>query len=361
MSLLLSSVFCLAHIAGVSAVAVLNRKSLDASVMQPDVVAGTLAQVERNWRNEVVAFLECNASQPASQGRCAGPKQAFMRSCSSIMGAVVKASAGDRSQVKEYMQDVCGESVLEGFWKNNCLSFASSLDEGMTDDSYTNRVDLNLSLPCTNLFQAISVNEAKRIAKETEERAAMEKKLAEERAEVARKAAEEQAEAERRRVEAERKAAEEKAVAERKAAEERAKAERKAAEEAKKKLEEEAKKKAAEAKKKAEEAAHEAEEAKRKAAEAAAQLKKKDEQAKQNTHEAKPAKPASASDKMAPKHGGEKSPGLVKATAPALVKATTPAATPIHNATAAGKAVSKKDIVAGKAVSKTSTSKSSKK
>lgn len=350
MSFLLSSVFCLAQIAGVSAVAVLSRRSLDASVMQPDVVAGTLAQVERNWRNEVVAFLECNASQPASQGRCAGPKQAFMRSCSSIMGAVVKASAGERSEVKEYMNDVCGQSVLEGIWKNSCLSFASSLDQGMTDDSYTNRVDLNLSLPCMNLFQAFSENEANRITKEAEERAAMEKRLTEERAAAAQKADEERAEAERKRAEAEHKAAEE-----------RADAERKAAEEAKKRLEEEARKRVEEAKKKSAEAARQAEEAKRKAAETAAQLKKKDKQAQNNTHEAKSNKPAPASNKKAPEHGSEKSPDVVKATAPALVKATMPAKTPVHNATAAGNAASKKDIVAGKEVSKTSNGKSAKK
>lgn len=365
MAFLLSSMLCLAQIGGISAVANLNQRFLDRLDMQPSVVAGTLAQVENNWRDEMIAFLECNASHAGSKDLCARPQQAFLKSCSGVMSAVVKASSGQRAVVNEYMQDVCGQSVLQGVWKDGCFSFASALGEGMTDDSYTNRVDLSLVGPCTNLFQTLSVGEEKRIAREAEERVAMEKKMAEERADAERKAAVERAEAERKATEA-------RAAAERKAAEEA----KKKLEEEKKRLEQEAKKRAEEAKKKAEEAANQAEIAKKKAAEAAAEaakklkeksdaatklkekngaaakLKEKSEKAQQKSHGPKLVKAATAAGKTNTSTGGEKPSGLVKAAA-----APTPRAPKV---TVVAKAAGKKDTMAGAAANKTSSTKHSK-
>lgn len=245
--------------------------------MQPEVVAHTLMEVESKWKNEITAFLECNSSSPKKPSLCAMPERVFQRSCTSVMGVVVKASAGERSVVKEYMQNVCGEPVLQAWAKDSCLSFSSALDEGMTDDSYTNREDLNLTTSCTNLWQLLAQGEAKRIAKEAEERAIYEKKMAQEQAEAERKAAEAQAAAEKR------------------AMEERKEAEKKAAEEAEKKAEEEAKKKTEEAKNKAAEAARQAAEAKKKAEDAAAKLKLQHElQHKTTTHKANEPKEAKA-------------------------------------------------------------------
>lgn len=266
------TLLCLAQIGGVSSVALVHR-SIQNQRMQPEVVARTLMEVEGKWKNEALSFLECNASSPHAPGLCLEPERAFQHSCTSVMGVVVKASAGDRSVVNEYMQSVCSESILQGWTKASCLSFASTLGEGMTDDSYTNRQDLNLTAPCTNLWQSLAQGEANRMAKEAEERAAYEKKLAEERAAAERKAAEERAQAQKKaaeeRTEAEKKAAEEKAIAEKKAAEEKARA----AEQARKRAEEEAKKMAEEATKKAAAAAQRAAEAKKNSIEAAAKVK----------------------------------------------------------------------------------------
>lgn len=141
------------------------------------------------------SFLECDAKR---RSHCAKSKESFLHSCSSVMGAVVRASSGQRAVVKEYMTDVCTESVLQGDLKEGCLGFASVLDDSMTDDSYSNREQFNLAEPCANLWQLIAASKTKRMAQENEDSAAEEKRLAQERAESERKAAALRAEAESR-------------------------------------------------------------------------------------------------------------------------------------------------------------------
>ena len=54
--------------------------------------------------------------------------------CSTVVEAVVKASSGDRSHVKEYMGIVCGEVELSGWHQERCSELALSVFNAMSDD-----------------------------------------------------------------------------------------------------------------------------------------------------------------------------------------------------------------------------------
>jgi flagellar biosynthesis GTPase FlhF len=209
-----------------------------ASDMQPEVVARTLSEVEDEWKSQAASFAECNTTEASE---CGGAPEAFSKSCSTVVSAVVQASSGDRSSVKEYMNTVCGESELSGWHAERCTELASAVTTSMLDDNYENRENFNSGSLCTSFWSKFVVEEKARVEKDRAEREAAEKKAAEEAAEAAKKAAEEAAEAqkEKEKEEAEQKAADAKRQAEEAAAELAAKKEEaeKQAEEAKAKME----------------------------------------------------------------------------------------------------------------------------
>lgn len=230
-----------------------KSKSFLASDLQPDVVAHTLLQVEDEWRAQAASFAECNItlSEGAESSECGSATGAFQKSCSTVVEAVVKASSGDRSHVKEYMGVVCGESELSGWHQERCSELASSVYDAMSDDNYENRESFNVANLCTGFWSRFTVEEKARVDEERTEREAAEKKAEEERVEAEKKAAALAAEEQKRR--------------EKEAAEERAQEAKRQAEEAAAAL----KAKKEEAERQAEEARHKMEEAQA-AAEAAA-------------------------------------------------------------------------------------------
>jgi len=209
-----------------------------ASDMQPEVVARTLQEVEDEWKSQAASFAECNTTEAAE---CGGAPEAFSKSCSTVVSAVVQASSGDRSSVKEYMNTVCGENELSGWHAERCTELASAVTDSMLDDNYENRENFNSGSLCTSFWSKFVVEEKARVEKERSEREAAEKKAADEAAEAAKKAADEAAEAQKQKEkeEAEQKAADAKRQAEEAAAELAAKKEEaeKQAEEAKTKME----------------------------------------------------------------------------------------------------------------------------
>jgi len=209
-----------------------------ASDMQPEVVARTLSEVEDEWKSQAASFAECNTTETSE---CGGAPEAFSKSCSTVVSAVVQASSGDRTSVKEYMNTVCGENELSGWHAERCTELASAVTDSMLDDNYENRENFNSGSLCTSFWSKFVVEEKARVEKERAEREAAEKKAAEEAAEAAKKAAEEAAEAQKQKEkeEAEQKAADAKRQAEEAAAELAAKKEEaeKQAEEAKTKME----------------------------------------------------------------------------------------------------------------------------
>ena len=54
--------------------------------------------------------------------------------CSTVVEAVVKASSGDRSHVKEYMGIVCGEVEWSGWHQERCSELALPVFDAMSDD-----------------------------------------------------------------------------------------------------------------------------------------------------------------------------------------------------------------------------------
>lgn len=215
-----------------------------ASDMQPEVVARTLVKVEDEWRSQAASFAECNATLSAGSdiSECNSAPDAFSKSCSTVVGAVVKASSGDRSHVKEYMGVVCGEVELSGWHQARCAELATSVFDVMSDDNYENRENFNAATLCTSFWSKFTLEEKTRVDTEREVREAAEKKAEEERVEAEKKAAAEAAEdqKQREREEAEKRATESRIEAEQAAADLKTKKEEaeKQAEEAKLKMEE---------------------------------------------------------------------------------------------------------------------------
>jgi len=226
--------------------------------MQPEVVAHTLLKVEEEWRSQAAAWAECNATATDASTECTAAKAAFGQSCATVVNAVVKASSGDRSNVREYLSDVCAEAELKGWRQERCSTMATAVNKVMTDNSYDNRESFDSNKACTSFWSVFVVDEQARLVKEKAEREAEEKREAEERA-----------------------------AAEKKAAEEKAAAEKEAAEAEKRRLAEEADRKAAEAQERAEEAAQRLADKQAEAAKVAEEAAKKAEEAKAVAEEVK--------------------------------------------------------------------------
>jgi len=168
--------------------------------MQPEVVAHSLLKVEEEWKSQAAAFADCNATSTDASTECSAATKAFGKSCSTVVNAVVQASSGDRSSVREYMSDICGEAELKGWRQERCSTLAMSINKAMTDNNYDNREELDASKVCTSFWSVFTVEEQARVAKEKAEREAEEKLQAEEKAAAEKKAAEEAAAEEKRRL-----------------------------------------------------------------------------------------------------------------------------------------------------------------
>lgn len=222
--------------------------------MRPELVAKTLASVEDEWKAQAALFADCNLTQGASLVNCKEAPGSFAKSCGTVVTAVVQGSSGDRDVAKEYMEAVCGQSVISGWHKLRCSNLAAAIDRAMTADDYSNRETLDSTHLCTGFWSTFLDEEQKRAAEEQAERAAQEKKAAEEAAAAAKKAEEEakkkadaEAEEEKRRVEEQEKL-EQEAEVKRSAEEAKKKAAEAAAQAAQKKAEAEAVAKAAQEK-----------------------------------------------------------------------------------------------------------------
>merc|ERR1719189_1873960 len=153
--------------------------------MQPTVAARTLSRVETEWRSQALQFVECKGD--AARSDCGLVQNAFQKSCSKIVNAVVAASSGDRETVAEYMAVVCNEPQLNDWKHERCQSFAKAISNTMTADSYQNRVSLNAGGLCLGFWANMSSAEGSRVA---QEHALQAKHIEEERAKTAKRAKE---------------------------------------------------------------------------------------------------------------------------------------------------------------------------
>jgi hypothetical protein len=230
--------------------------------LQPDVAAYTLVQVEEEWRLGAAAYAECQVTHGNSDPQCDQAVEAFQKSCSTVVKAILQASDGDRRRVQDYMGAVCSESVLQGWHQQRCSDLAEAVRGAMKFDKADNREYVSPALVCSAYWSHFTLEEAQRVVHEQAEREAQEKHAAETRLEAEREAAKEAAELQKNKEkeEEERKAAQEKHRAEEAAAKlaaEREQAERQAAE-AKQKMQE-AQAAAEEAARRHQEAVHKAE------------------------------------------------------------------------------------------------------
>eukprot|EP00928_Gymnodinium_smaydae_P019433 TRINITY_DN17451_c0_g4_i1.p1 TRINITY_DN17451_c0_g4~~TRINITY_DN17451_c0_g4_i1.p1 ORF type:complete len:271 (+),score=59.74 TRINITY_DN17451_c0_g4_i1:60-872(+) len=163
--------------------------------MQPDIVAQTLASVEDEWKGQALVFAECSASN--SQGgeissTCRRAHTAFQKSCSVVANAVVQASGGDRATAKEYMSDVCSQEQLQGWHRDQCWNFSSTLVNSMSEVNVDNRESLAVPAICSKFFTIVSDAERERIARDRAEDEAREKEAEKASAEEASRKAEEE-------------------------------------------------------------------------------------------------------------------------------------------------------------------------
>merc|ERR1719410_2538474 len=157
-----------------------------------------------------MAFGECDGSTSG----CSDGFKAFEASCENLAVAIVKGSSGDRSDVSEYMSDVCAEDVLQDWHRDRCISLGAAITSAMSIDTASNRDDFASKSVCGRLWTQLQTDAKARVEKERAARAAAAAQAAQEaQARAAQEAAEEKAAEEQ-------KAAEEKAAEEQKSAEE---------------------------------------------------------------------------------------------------------------------------------------------
>jgi hypothetical protein len=263
----MKSVLVLA-LAAPSSAAILGQKAFLGNGMRPEVVAQTLSNVEDEWKAQAAVFAECNSTsglEGASIVNCEDAPSSFGKSCSTVVGAIVQGSGGDRDVAKEYMVDVCSQKAISGWHQQQCHTLADAVRGAMTADKYENRESFNSAKLCTGFWSRFLADEQQRVAKEQAEHDAAEKKAAEEAAEKDKLFQEQlKKEAERKKAE---EAAHKKEEAAAQAAEAKAKVAEAAARAAQKKLEAEQVAEAAKLKKaEAEAAEHDQAEAASKAA-----------------------------------------------------------------------------------------------
>lgn len=190
-----------------------NQRAFLSAGMQPEVVAHTLINVEQEWKAQAAIFVECSGAGKEGDAfvDCSDAPKSFARSCTTIVSAVVRGSGGSKDVVKEYMDDVCGQSALSGWQRDGCVDLAAAVDKTMTADIYENRNDFDSNQPCFALWSRALEKEKAHAAEEKKEREEAERKAAEEAAKQAAEAAKrakEEAEA-AAKAEAQRKKAEE--------------------------------------------------------------------------------------------------------------------------------------------------------
>jgi len=177
-----------------------------AADLRPDVAAHLLMGVEDEWKSQATILAECNLTQTD----CGSAPISFMKSCGTVVGAVVKASSGKKDSVVEYMNVVCQQTELQGWRQDRCSELAASVTNAMGADDYQNRENFESDTEklCNQYWSKFASQEKERVEKERSEREAQEAKEAAVRAEEDKKTA---AEAEQQLKEQERKEAQEKA------------------------------------------------------------------------------------------------------------------------------------------------------
>merc|ERR1719456_1833120 len=114
-------------------------------------------------------------------------------SCSKVTKSILAGSDGDKDKVNEYMKNVCSQDNAGSKEAERCSKFGDALEAFMSDDTESNRDDLDTKKFCEGFFhntvEVEAVQEVKRMEEEAKKKAAADaeakKKLAEEAAKKA--------------------------------------------------------------------------------------------------------------------------------------------------------------------------------
>jgi len=206
-----------------------NGKNFLSNMLQPDVAAKSLVAMEEEWQAEAGIFAECEAHGTTEATKeCVESSKHFKTSCNKVVDAMLQGSSGDRDSVKQYMDEVCNQDVMQDWHKDRCVSLSGQVNNLMSADSFENRNALKTADFCSKMWKEIVSGEKDRAQKEAEdeaEKAKEDAKVAEEKAEEKKKqqAEEDAAAAAKAKADAEAKAQEQataaKAAAEKKAEE----------------------------------------------------------------------------------------------------------------------------------------------
>jgi len=142
------------------------------SDLQPEQVAATLVSVEDEWQADVSLYNkdDCDGSGKNTEVDCERAPESFEKSCGVVVKAVLEGSDGKRSNANEYLDQVCGEDVLEGWHKEQCQVLSQSIVDAMNLDSYANRQNMDLRHMCSGIWTKFVSEEKGRAVKEKTER-----------------------------------------------------------------------------------------------------------------------------------------------------------------------------------------------
>jgi len=144
--------------------------------MMPNVVAHTLVAVEDEWQVKASLYNECKV-QGTQEARtdCREAQDSFKASCAKVVHATLGGSSGDREDAKEYLDDVCGQNVLDQWHKDTCLSFTDAIASAMTQDSFENREHVDADNLCSGFWSNFLAKEAQRTEADAKAKAEREK------------------------------------------------------------------------------------------------------------------------------------------------------------------------------------------
>lgn len=118
--------------------------------MHPEVVAKTLSKVEIEWKLEATKFIRCEASSSKAHSAkdCQAFARSFNKSCAKVVSAIVQGSNGDKGVTREYMVNVCGQSILTLPRQDMCTLLARDLTRHMSASTYENRINFKAGDAC---------------------------------------------------------------------------------------------------------------------------------------------------------------------------------------------------------------------
>jgi len=140
-----------------------NDRAFLGAEMQPEVVAKTLSHVEDEWKAQARAFIKCELSESneAQIRDCDNTPSSFLKSCATVVSAVVKGSSGNPKVLVEYMGDVCRQKTMASWHQTSCAALADTINMKLTASHYDNRINFQARPVCDEFWAQFLVEQKK--------------------------------------------------------------------------------------------------------------------------------------------------------------------------------------------------------